>query len=124
MCLLALAGQYKPPTRLPFWGLPSVIRRHCKTAEQGSSLASRRACHSFTQAHRRVSKVKQKTHFPGKGTGVGCHFLIQGIFPTRRLNPGLPHYRQTLYALSHQRSPIYLKPKLFVNYISIKKKGI
>ena len=23
---------------------------------------------------------------PGKNTGVGCHFLLQGIFPTQRLN--------------------------------------
>ena len=27
--------------------------------------------------------------FPGKNTGMGCHFLLQGIFPTQRLNPGL-----------------------------------
>ena len=41
---------------------------------------------------------------PGKSTGVGCHFLLQGIFPTQGLNPGLPHCRQTLYHLSHQGS--------------------
>ena len=40
--------------------------------------------------------------FPGKNTGVGCHFLLQEIFPTQELNPGLPHCRQTLYRLSHQ----------------------
>ena len=33
---------------------------------------------------------------PGKPTGVGCYFLLQGIFPTQGLNPGLPHCRQTL----------------------------
>ena len=27
--------------------------------------------------------------FPGKNSGVGCHFLLQGIFPTQRLNPSL-----------------------------------
>ena len=27
---------------------------------------------------------------PGKSTRVGCHFLLQGIFPTQGLNPGLP----------------------------------
>ena len=27
--------------------------------------------------------------FPGKSTGVGCHFLLQGIFPTQGLNLGL-----------------------------------
>ena len=58
-CLLALAGWYKPRTRLPFWGLPSVITRHLETTEQGSSLVSCMACHSFTQAHWRVSKVKK-----------------------------------------------------------------
>ena len=40
--------------------------------------------------------------FPGNSTGVVCHFLLQGIFPTQGLNPGLPHCRQMLYPLSHQ----------------------
>ena len=43
--------------------------------------------------------------FPGKNTGVGCHFLLPGIFLTRGLNSGLPHCRQMLYPLSHQKSP-------------------
>ena len=30
-------------------------------------------------------------NFPGKNTGVGCHFLFQGIFSTQRLNPPLLH---------------------------------
>ncbi|CAN0476709.1 unnamed protein product [Rangifer tarandus platyrhynchus] len=47
--------------------------------------------------------------FPGKSTGVGCHCLLQGIFPTQGLNPGLPHCRQTLYPLSHQGSPRILE---------------
>jgi len=42
---------------------------------------------------------------PGKNTGVGGHALLQGIFLTQGLNPGLPHYRQILYHLSHQGSP-------------------
>ena len=37
---------------------------------------------------------------PGKNTGVGCHALLQGIFPTTGLNPGLPHCRRTLYWVS------------------------
>ena len=28
---------------------------------------------------------------PGKNTGVGCHALLQGIFPTQGLNQGLLH---------------------------------
>ena len=42
---------------------------------------------------------------PGKTTGVGYHFLLQGIFLTQGSNLGLPHFRQTLYYLSHQGSP-------------------
>ena len=39
---------------------------------------------------------------PGKNTGVGCHVLPQGIFPTQGSNPGLPHCRWILYRLSRQ----------------------
>ena len=42
--------------------------------------------------------------FPGKSTGVGCHFLLQRIFPTQGSNLGFPHCRQMLYHLSHQGS--------------------
>ena len=38
-------------------------------------------------------------------TGVGCHFLLQGVFPTQGSNPGLLHCRQMLYHLSFQGSP-------------------
>ena len=39
--------------------------------------------------------------FPGKDTGVGCHFLLQGIFPTQGSNPGILHCSQMLYRLSY-----------------------
>ena len=39
---------------------------------------------------------------PSKNTGVGCHFLVQGIFPTQGSNPVLLHYGQILNCLSHQ----------------------
>ena len=45
---------------------------------------------------------------PGKNTGVGCHFLLQEIFPTQGSNPGLSHCRQKLYRLSHQGSSILI----------------
>ena len=41
---------------------------------------------------------------PGKNTEVGCHALLQRIFPTQRSNPGLMHCGHILYHLSHQRS--------------------
>ena len=45
-------------------------------------------------------------NFPGKNTGVGCHFLPQGIFLTQGSNPGVSDWRQFLYHLSHQGSPL------------------
>ena len=47
---------------------------------------------------------------PGNSTGVDSHFLLQGIFPTQGSNPGLPHRRQALSRLSHQRS-LHIPPK-------------
>ena len=42
---------------------------------------------------------------PGKNAGVGCHALLQGVFPTQGSTSGLPHCRWILYCLSHQGSP-------------------
>ena len=39
---------------------------------------------------------------------MGCHFLLQEIFQTQGLNLSLLHFRQTLYRLSHQGSPIFV----------------
>ena len=35
---------------------------------------------------------------------MGCHFLLQEIFPTQGLNPDLSHCRQMLYRQIHQGS--------------------
>ena len=58
-------------------------------------------CDPWTVAHRLLSPWD----FPGMNTGVGCHFLLQKIFPTKGSNPGFLHCRQTLYHLSYQGSP-------------------
>ena len=46
---------------------------------------------------------------PGRNTGVGCHALFQGTFPTHGLNPGFPHCKRVLYCLSYQGSPRILE---------------
>ena len=43
--------------------------------------------------------------FPGKNTGMGCHSLFQGIFPTQGSNPLLPHWHADSLPLSHQGNP-------------------
>ena len=39
---------------------------------------------------------------PVKNTGVGCHALLQEVFPAKGLNPGLPHCGRILYEWSHR----------------------
>ena len=46
---------------------------------------------------------------PGQNTEVDSHSLLQGIFPTQGLNPGLLHCRCILYQVSHQGSPRILE---------------
>ena len=52
---------------------------------------------------------------PGKNTGVGCHFLLQGIFPSQGLDPGLLHCRQIIYCLSHQGSSF--RHQIIIKYL-------
>ena len=54
--------------------------------------------------------------FCAKNTGVGSLSLLQGIFPIQELNWGLLHFRQILYQLSYQGSPLTEKklPECFV----------
>ena len=44
-------------------------------------------------------------NFPGKNIGVGCHFLLQGIFLTQGLNLHLLHCRQSLYSWAVREFP-------------------
>ena len=46
---------------------------------------------------------------PGQNTGVGSHFLLQGIFLTQGSNLGLPHCMWILYQLSHKGIPRILE---------------
>ena len=59
------------------------------------------------------TRILSPWDFPGKNTGVGCHFFLQGIFPTQGSNLGLPHCRQTLYRLSYHGSPYLVYLQIF-----------
>ena len=49
---------------------------------------------------------------PGKNNGMRRRSLLQVIFPTQGLNPGLLQCGQILYCLSHQGSPRYWSGQL------------
>ena len=42
--------------------------------------------------------------FPAKNTGVGCHFLLQGVFLTQGSNLHLMHYRRIIYCWATGRA--------------------
>ena len=44
--------------------------------------------------------------FPGKNTGVSCHFLLQGIFLTQGLNLSLQHWQADSLLLSCEGSAV------------------
>ena len=56
--------------------------------------------------------------FPGENTGVGCHFLFHGIFPTQGSNPcllNLLHWQVDYLSLRHLESPLYLPTYLSIH---------
>jgi len=62
---------------------------------------------------------------PGKNTGVGCHALLQGIFPIQGSNPCLLHWQVDSLLLSHKgSSAVHLKCTQFLfkdMYIILKR---
>ena len=55
--------------------------------------------------HNNNKMIIIKGDSPSKNTGVGCHALLQRIFPNKWSNPGLPLCRWILYWVSQQGSP-------------------
>ena len=42
-------------------------------------------------------QASQSWNSPGKNAGVGCHALLQGVFPTQALNLCLLHWRRVFF---------------------------
>ena len=57
-------------------------------------------------------------------SGVGCHFLLQGIFPTREANPCLLHWQVDALLLSHPASRELDGRCLFAICLVIREKQI
>ena len=62
----------------------------------GGSLAAN-ACSTLVTLWTTTARPLCPWNFPGKHPGVGCHFFLQGIFPTQGLNLHLLHFRWILY---------------------------
>ena len=114
-------GNYTEPARR-FNGENSLSNKQCRAArhahtqERGRRPSSHQAQHrSQDESGNCALRVQSRPTLCsparllrpwdslGEKTGVGCHALLQGIFPTQRSNPGLLHCRRILHCLSHLR---------------------
>jgi len=75
----------------------------------GTVVGTENESHSVVSESLRPHGLYSPWNSPGQNTGVGSLSLLQGIFPTHGLNPGLPHCRRILYQLSHKESPRILE---------------
>ena len=68
-------------------------------------------CHIWLFASMDCNPAGSSVHgdSSGKNAVVGCHALLQGIFPTLGSNSGLLHCRWILHHLSHQENPRILE---------------
>ena len=85
--------------------LPKIFKFSWTQGFWYSILLSESETHSVVTDSLRPHGLYSPRDSPGQNTGVGSLFLLQGIFQTQGLNPGLPHCRQILYQLSHRGSP-------------------
>ena len=91
--------------------LPSLYKR-LVNSESSTTIENSKQCELLSHVRLFGSPWIQPARllcpwdFPGKNAGVGCHSLLQGIFPTQGLILGLRHNRQILNHLSHHESPL------------------
>ena len=88
---------------LPLWSLEHT-RNVCRSRGFSRKEKWSESC-SVLSDSLRPHGLYSPWNSPGQNTGVGSLSLLQGIFPTQRWNPGLPHCRRILDQLSHQGSP-------------------
>ena len=85
----SLAG-YNP------WGCTELDQtkttQHARTQNVVALMA--KLCQTLLQPHGlEPARLLCPWVFPGKNTGAGCHFLLQGIFPTQGSNPPFLHWQ-------------------------------
>ena len=105
--------------RLSHWTAGKSLRKFMKWHLVSETIANVRAClkcQSRTPARGSETARPSTPHGAsprllcprdplGKHTGVGCHFLLQGIFLTQGLNPQLLHQQADSLSLCHLGRP-------------------
>ena len=102
---IPLTGAKQNPTEIPL---------HTKLSISHSVVSD------FLQPHGlKPTRLLYPWNSPGKNTGMGCHSLLQEIFPTQASNSGLPHCRQIVYSLSHQKTSVITCKLYFLQEIHL-----
>ena len=105
---VATGGSCSPTSSLSAWPFsPSPLPSSSSSSSLSFTLlfgasycSSLCCCFSITQSHPTLlqpcSLPGSSVHgdSPGKNTGVGCHSLLQGLFPTQGSNLALQHCRR------------------------------
>ena len=91
------------------WWSVSFYFFYLKHLQINTIQVSESESHSVVSDSLRPHGLESPRNSPGQNTGVVSSSLLQGIFPTRGLNPGLLHCGQILYQLSHKGSPRILE---------------
>ena len=108
LTIILIAKVYRETAFFPAWPrAPSSSPLDTLKSESESEVTQ--SCDSLRPHGLQPTTLLSPWGFPGKSTGVGCHFLLQRIVWTQGSNPGLPHCKQMLYCLGHQGSPNTLK---------------
>ena len=89
-------GFYKPEKAFGFYS-KSNVKHCCSVAKLYLTLLRPRGLEPASPLSMAL---------PDKNTGVGCHFLPQGLFPTQGLNMGPLDGQEDSLPWSHQGSPI------------------
>ena len=84
--LALLRGQSKPEREHGTRGNTSRRGQQVKGAQRWEMHMSAQSCPTLLQPHGlQPTRLLCPWDSPGKSTGVGCHFLLQGVFLTKRL---------------------------------------
>ena len=88
-------------------------------------------CRGKYSSSRLRRKLKMESHglyspwnSLSQNTRVGSLSLLQGMFPTQRSNPGLPHWRWILYQLRHREGQEYQSGQPFPSPVDLSDPGI
>ena len=105
---------------LPHWQAGSLLLVPPGKPHRGANTPKLQETHSAQSVESTLSSVRlfvtpwilySPWNSPGQNTEVDSLSLLQGIFPTQGLNPGLSHCRRIHYQLSHKGSQLKSKSK-------------